>query len=149
MDWRKEVRETITYIVIGLVLAFTINTGLGYALDTDKPVMAVVSSSMVPTLNRGDLVVVKGTEADTIVVGDVIVYHNPFQGVAVVHRVVDIKEENGRLIFYTKGDNDVTNRLTDQDAGIAPPINEHYIKGRVVLTIPKLGWFRVILSSVF
>jgi signal peptidase I len=149
MDWKKEIRETVIYIVIGLVLAFTINTGLGHALDTDKPVMAVVSSSMVPTLNKGDLVIVKGTEVENIVVGDIIVYHNPLQGVAVVHRVVDIKEENGERIFYTKGDNNITNRLTDQEAGIAPPITGHYIKGRVVLTIPKLGWFRVILSTAF
>ncbi len=149
MDWEKEIRETVTYIVIGLILAFTINAGIGYALGTDKPVMAVVSNSMVPTLNKGDLVIVKGTETGDIKVGDIIVYHNPFQGIAVVHRVVDIKEENGVLTFYTKGDNNVTNRLTDQEAGIAPPITEHYIMGRVVLTIPKLGWFRVILSTVF
>jgi signal peptidase I len=149
MDWKKEIRETLIYIVIGLILAFTINTGLAYALKTDKPVMAVVSSSMVPTLNKGDLVVVKGTEIENIVVGDIIVYHNPLQGVAVVHRVVDIREENGMLTFYTKGDNNLTNRLVDQEAGIAPPITGHYVKGRVVLTIPKLGWFRVILSTVF
>lgn len=149
MDLLKEIRETLIYVVIGLFLAFTINMGLGYALNTDKPVMAVVSSSMEPTLSKGDLVVVKGTEIETIMVGDVIVYHNPFQGVDVVHRVIEIKKEGGELYFYTKGDNNITNRLPDQDAGVAPPITEYYVKGRVVLTIPKLGWFRVIVSSVF
>jgi signal peptidase len=149
MDWKKEIRETIIYIVVGLAMAYTINTGLGYALDTDKPVMAVVSNSMDPTLKKGDLVVIKGVSPEEIVVGDVIVYHNPFQGVAVVHRVIDIRSDEDGLVFYTKGDNNRTNRLSDQDAGIAPPIREHWIKGKVVVTIPKLGWPRVILTMIF
>lgn len=149
MDWRKEIRETIMYIFIGLVLAYTINIGLGYGLGAEKPVMAVVSSSMEPTLNKGDLVVVKGTSPEEINVGDIIVYHNPFQGVAVVHRVIDIKKDGDEFVFYTKGDNNRTNRLSDQEAGIAPPVREYWVKGRVVLTIPKLGWFRVILTMLF
>ncbi len=149
MDLKKEIRETVTYVIIGLVLAYAINTGLGYALDTDKPVMAVVSNSMDPTLKKGDLVVVRGVSPEDIAIGDVIVYHNPLQGVAVVHRVIDIKRDGDELIFYTKGDNNRTNRLSDQEAGIAPPIREYWVKGKVVITIPKLGWPRVILTAIF
>jgi signal peptidase len=149
MNWKKEIRETFLYVVIGLVLAYGINTGLGHALDTDKPVMAVVSNSMDPTLKKGDLVVVKGVSPEDIKIGDIIVYHNPLQGVAVVHRVIDIRKDGGKLIFYTKGDNNRTNRLSDQEAGIAPPVREQWVKGIVVLTIPKLGWPRVILSMFF
>lgn len=149
MDWKKEARETVMYIIIGLVLAYTINTGLGYALGTDKPVMAVVSSSMEPTLKRGDLVVVKGAPPEEISIGDIIVYYNPFQRVAVVHRVIDIKKNGDEFVFYTKGDNNLTNPKSDQEAGIAPPIREDWVKGRVVLTIPKLGWPRVILTMLF
>ncbi len=148
MDWRKEIRETFIYIAVGLLMAYAINTGLGYALDTDKPVMAVVSNSMDPTIKKGDLVVVKGIPPGDIAVGDIIVYHNPLQGVAVVHRVIDIRSDEDGLVFYTKGDNNRTNRLSDQDAGIAPPIREYWIKGKVVVTIPKLGWPRVILTMV-
>jgi signal peptidase len=111
--------------------------------------MAVVSSSMEPTLKRGDLVVVKGVSPEEISIGDIIVYHNPFQRVAVVHRVIDIKKDGDEFIFYTKGDNNLTNRLSDQEAGIAPPVREYWVKGRVVLTIPKLGWPRVILTMLF
>ncbi|MDI6654262.1 MAG: signal peptidase I [Candidatus Hydrothermarchaeota archaeon] len=148
MDLKKELKETVLYIVIGIVLAYGINTGLGYALDTDKPVMAVVSSSMEPTFYKGDLVVVKGIEPEKIAVGDVIVYHNPFRGVSVVHRVIEIKKINSGLYFYTKGDNSITNQLSDQESGIAPPIREEWIKGRLILVIPKLGWFRVALSNL-
>ncbi len=149
MDWKKEIKETVQYVIIGLVLAYGINTGLGYALDTDKPVMAVVSSSMEPAFYKGDLVVVKGIEPEKIAIRDVIVYYNPFRGVPVVHRVVEIKKLNSELYFYTKGDNDVTNQLSDQESGIAPPIRKEWVKGRVVLVVPKLGWFRVALSDLF
>lgn len=149
MDLRKEFKETAQYIVIGLVLAYGINIGLGYALDADKPVMAVVSSSMEPTFYKGDLVVVKGIEPEKITIGEVIVYHNPFRGVPVVHRVVGIKKINSEIYFYTKGDNNVTNQLSDQESGIAPPVRKEWVKGRVVLVVPKLGWFRVALSSLF
>ncbi|MEE8167721.1 MAG: signal peptidase I [Candidatus Hydrothermarchaeales archaeon] len=166
MDWKKEIKETILYIFVGLILAYVINTGLGYALDTTKPVMAVVSNSMEPTFSRGDLVVIKGAAHDDIWVGDVIVYDNPCRGIPVVHRVIDIKEapvpesyrcpngvvlssENGiPVVFYTKGDNMRTNHLSDQASGIAPPIKPNWVRGRVILIIPKLGWLRVLLTEL-
>jgi signal peptidase len=148
MDLKKEIKETVIYIVVGLVLAAVINTGLGYALDTDKPIMAVVSNSMEPTFYKGDLVVVKGIEPERIQVGDVIVYQNPWRGIPVVHRVVGIEKTDSRIYFFTKGDNNRTNRYSDQQSGIAPPVGQDLVKGRVVLVIPKLGWFKVLLTEL-
>jgi signal peptidase len=147
MDWKKEIKETIIYIIVGLVLANVINTGLGYALHTSKPVMAVVSNSMEPTFYKGDLVVVKGVDPNTIKVGDIIVYENPWRGIPVVHRVVGIEKVDGRIYFFTKGDNARTNRFSDQQSGIAPPVSEEMVKGKVIIVIPKLGWFKVLLTE--
>ncbi|MFQ5887933.1 MAG: signal peptidase I [Candidatus Hydrothermarchaeales archaeon] len=144
MDLKKEIIETGKYVLLGLVLAFIINQGLGYALETEKPVMAVVSNSMVPTFYKGDLVVVKGVDPEKLEKGDIIVYQNPYRNIPIVHRVVDIEDHGGYRYFYTKGDH---NLRTDQAFGIAPPVREDLIKGRVILIIPKLGWFRVILTE--
>jgi signal peptidase len=149
MDLVKEVKETVIYIMVGLVAAFIINTGLGYALSTEKPIMAVVSDSMEPTFYKGDLVVVKGVETDDIQVGDIIVFHNPYRNIPVVHRVIKIQRTGSMTYFYTKGDNNRTNPHSDQTSGIAPPIPEDLVKGRVVKTIPKLGWFRVAVTGLF
>lgn len=149
MDWKKEIKETIIYVFVGLVLAYLINTGLGFALDTTRPVMAVVSGSMEPTFYRGDLVVVKGIYAEDIGVGDIIVYDNPYRGIPVVHRIIEIEETEDGLEFYTKGDNIKTNHLSDQQSGIAPPIRPRWIRGKVVLVIPKLGWLRVMLTEIY
>ncbi len=148
MDWEKEIRETVIYIVIGLVAAFTINTGLAFAFDTSKPVMAVVSGSMEPTFYKGDLIVSKGVPPETLEVGDVIVYRNPIRGIDVVHRIVDKEQRGPHIYFITKGDNNRTNPEPDQVSGLAPPIMDEWVEGRVVLVIPKLGWFKVALTDI-
>ena len=148
MDWKKEIRETVLYIFIGLLAAYTINTGLAFALDTPKPVMAVVSGSMEPTFHKGDLIVSKGVPPETLEVGDVIVYENPARRIDVVHRIVDKEERGQHIYFYTKGDNNVTNPEWDQKSGLAPPIMDEWVRGKVVLRIPKLGWFKVMLTEI-
>lgn len=143
--FKKEAISVIKYILIGLILSITINIALAHALNTEKPIMAVVSNSMLPTFSRGDLIIVKGVDTQKIKIGDVIVYYNPRTRMPIVHRVVDIWEmEDGRR-FITKGDN---NAHTDQESGIAPPVHESWVKGKVVVVIPKLGYFRVAVLEV-
>jgi signal peptidase len=140
MDVKSEIVSTAKYILIGLVLAVLINQGLGYALQAEKPIMAVVSNSMVPVFYRGDLIVVKGMDCNEIEVGDIIVYDNPIRRIPIVHRVVEIDDSNKRLRFVTKGDN---NSHTDQSTGISPPVECAWIRGEVKLKVPKLGLFKV------
>lgn len=147
MDWKKEMRETVFYILIGLILAFTINTSLGYALNTQRPVMAVVSGSMEPTFYKGDLIVAKGVPTESLVVGDVIVFENHLRGIDVVHRVIKVEGGSSHTYFYTQGDNNRTNPISDQESGLSPPVMDDWVKGKVVLVIPKLGWFKVILTE--
>jgi len=143
---KEELISTLIYIAVGLFLAQFINFGLGYALQVDKPIMAVVSSSMVPTFYKGDLILVRGADPAELERGDIIVYQNPYKSIPVVHRIVDITEEGGRRTFYTKGDH---NPWCDQIAGIAPPVEEEWIRGKVFLIVPKLGWFKVFLMEYF
>ena len=42
----KEALDTLKYIILGVVVAYLLNFGLGKALRTDMPVVAVVSDSM-------------------------------------------------------------------------------------------------------
>lgn len=148
IDWGKEIKETVLYIIVGLVAAYVLSTGLGFALGTEKPIMAVVSDSMEPTLYKGDLIIVKGVDLALIEEGDIIVFHNRFRGIDVVHRIVEIKESEMGRIFITKGDNNLTNPYPDQVMKIAPPVTEDMVKGRVLKVVPKLGWIRVIFTEI-
>jgi signal peptidase len=141
MGIKEETYSTIKYIVIGLLLAVVINQGLGYALQADKPIMAVVSNSMVPIFYRGDLIVVKGIDCEDIEVGDIIVYNNPIRQIPIVHRVIEIDDDpQGIRTLITKGDN---NSHADQSTGISPPVKCGWVKGEVKLIVPKLGLFKV------
>ncbi|WP_347721611.1 signal peptidase I [Candidatus Nanohalococcus occultus] len=66
--------EELYFIVISLVLAFGILQTTGAVLNTDKPVVSVVSCSMYPQLHVGDILVVQGQNFEDIKEGDVLVY---------------------------------------------------------------------------
>lgn len=70
------------FLVIALVLAFGTLQTTGTALNTERPVVSVVSCSMYPGpgeegLYKGDILVVKGTPFEQIDEGDTIVYKVP------------------------------------------------------------------------
>lgn len=94
----------------------------------------VSGTSMLPTLEQGDLVVIQPVPFDSVHLGDIIVYGPPCSasGDAVIHRVVNYS--NGGLT--TKGDN---NPISDQAAGIAvSPIHPDCIIGKVIFVVPYL-----------
>lgn len=70
------------FLGIALVLAFGTLQTTGTALNTDQPVVSVVSCSMYPGpgekgLDKGDILVVDGTPFEKIEEGDTIVYSVP------------------------------------------------------------------------
>ncbi len=54
--WRSELWETALALLLAVVLWF----GAGYVLQTPSPLNAIVSCSMLPHLQRGDMVVLSG-----------------------------------------------------------------------------------------
>lgn len=54
--WMKEIKETL----IAFAFAVFIWYGVGFILNTSAPLDAIVSCSMLPSLDRGDLVVLQG-----------------------------------------------------------------------------------------
>ena len=66
-------------------------------------VHTVISDSMYPTLQVGEMVVTQQVDPDTIHTGDIIAFHYPGCDQLVCHRVIDI-ERNSFLYFVTKGD---------------------------------------------
>lgn len=163
---QKDWIEIAVYIFLGYLIAVGANKGMAYALQTDFPVVAVVSCSMEHFKNpeqkfykyleeknltkaqienlpfsdgirMGDIVIVKGTPINKIEIGDVVVYK--FQGnEPIIHRVVE--KSNDGLI--TKGDNN--NNIDQSSSGIAPPIKADNLKGKALMHIPILGYVKII-----
>jgi signal peptidase I len=94
----------------------------------------VESTSMLPALEPGDLVVIQSVPISDVHVGDIIVYNPPCSatGASVIHRVVEV-EKTGLI---TQGDN---NPGTDIQEGIATsPIEQSCLVGKVVFVIPYI-----------
>lgn len=67
------------FIVLALILAFGILQFAGTVFQTERPVVSVVSCSMYPEYDRGDVLAVSGTDFQDIQEDDVIVFQVPFE----------------------------------------------------------------------
>jgi len=98
--------RAIVLILILFVATYGSVEVLKIVLNTESPLMVVSSGSMIPTLNVGDIILVRGVDASTITVGTIIIFHSPYDyQMPIVHRVMSISNDAGTLYFQTKGDN--------------------------------------------
>ncbi len=122
-------------IILGSIGAFWF--GLRSYLRTGYPLLAVASESMVPTLNVGDLIVVRGGLGVSEIVaaydtGDIIVFHKPSDPrELIVHRAVEKLGSGNNTYLRTKGDNNVP-----VDGW---KIYDSHLIGKVVGTVPYVG----------
>ena len=68
--------------------------------------LIVLTDSMYPEIESGDLIICRTAEADEIEVNDIISFFDPAgNGTSIVtHRVIEIIEEDGEILFRTRGD---------------------------------------------
>lgn len=142
---KKIIGDFAFFAVLLLIVArfLTIFNGVAF------PANIVASSSMKPTLNKGDIVIWIPCKIENVAVGDIVVYRSIY-GNLVVHRVVDIK--NGKLV--TKGD---ANEYTDQKGPHLPEpyVDEERLKGKVIMIgnspakIPYAGYLWILINDAF
>lgn len=136
-----EKEHSIWYYLFGHAMTLILVAFLGLAgLVTVYPAMnkgsslTVLTQSMQPVLDPGDLVTVIPKECSEINIGDVVAYHpNPKDPTLITHRVLDKVVGGPEICTYTlKGDN---NSDIDQQT-----ITQKMIAGKGIYRIPKLGW---------
>ncbi|MDR0979417.1 MAG: signal peptidase I [Lachnospiraceae bacterium] len=101
--------------------------------------LAIATGSMSPTINAGDVVILKKSKIEDIQKGDVIEFTDEY-GNTVVHRAVDIKNQNGQIYITTKGDNN-----SKSDSLITTSEN---FKGKILFKIKYIGYPAVWLSKM-
>lgn len=167
----KRIIIGILIVVIGFGSPFIINFLMQAILQTQHPLVVVVSDSMNPAIYRGDLLILQGKNPIDIVNGtiegkngDIIVYdahgvwdewpNGQVPDEPIVHRIVNKWFDNstGEWMFYTKGDNDVTNTNIDPPDGYSQfdykyPVPEDKILGVVIGRVPYIGYFNIFLSE--
>lgn len=145
------VYEIVTSFMMLGALYLAIMGGLMVVLTTDCPLRSVVSDSMKHRDNmwmrwfrdydvskfpirggfeRGDLLLIRGVNPESLKVGDVIVYEKG--GTLIAHRILAVENRDGEIHFRTKGDGNPA-----PDIGSIPASS---VRGKVVLVVPNLGW---------
>ncbi|NUN11676.1 signal peptidase I [Candidatus Micrarchaeota archaeon] len=122
--------QTIEKTTYALALILAVYFLLVLMLGNWSFTATVESNSMIPVLEKGDLVVIK--KQSFYAEGDVIVF---FDGQKfVVHRIISKDED----YYLTKGD------ANTQDDGF---VSTQSIVGKNVFTIKKLGWLNLWLAG--
>jgi signal peptidase len=142
LNWNKWPEYGKTGFFVVLIVGITL-TGYGVftvAMGTSSPLVVVTSDSMLPTLERGHLLVLQRQAPEDIQVGNIIVYNADWHTQApVVHRIIQIENVTGEIRYYTQGDN---NSQPD-------PFYRTYedIVGVVVFSIPFIGNITLFLQQ--
>jgi len=105
-------------------------------------IFTVISGSMIPVYDIGDIIIVRDVEPKEIKVDDDIVYkgeQGSLRNKTITHRVVSIeKDEDGNYKIITKG---VANRGQD------PSINQTQVYGKVIGHIPIVSFILKVITN--
>lgn len=133
----------IMYAVLIIIMVYNISLIAQSILKPNKTpsflgvkTYVIISGSMEPNIEIGDIVVGKAEE--NLDIGDVISYR---KGQSVItHRITQInKNENGEIEYRTQGDN---NNVEDEES-----IKPSNVEGKVIKIVPKLGKVTLILQN--
>lgn len=107
-------------------------------------IFTVISGSMIPVYDIGDILVVKEISPENLKVGDDIVYKGEksyYRNKTITHRVISIhKKEDGNYGIVTKG---VANRAQD------PEINQTQVLGKVIFDISIISFILKIITNIY
>ena len=141
-DIRKKKQKFHNKISFAVIFIFCINlVSFMIGIFKYEPI-TILSNSMKPIYERGDVVIfekISDSELSQIPINEIIVYSVGEQNIA--HRIVDKIEENGTVIYLTKGDN---NNVSDK---VAVQIDQ--IKGKYIFHIKYIGFPTVWLYEYF
>lgn len=135
LKWIGNFLMTMILVLVVALFLLAISSKLskdGVSRFGGYQMMEVLSGSMSPVFEAGDVIVIKPVSTAQIKNGDIITFRSSTNSKMIItHRVVDIVNEDG-LVFKTKGD---ANDVVDQSNAAAGDV-----LGRYTLKIPYLGW---------
>ncbi|HDX9589499.1 TPA: signal peptidase I [Bacillus pseudomycoides] len=134
----KVISNIISFVLftIMVVLAFVVISSK--ASGSDPTVMgyqfkAVLSGSMEPTFLTGSVIAIEPTkDGSKYKKGDVITFKEKDNKI-VTHRIIDVKNINGKVVYETKGDN-------NNGPDLNPVLAENVIGKYADITVPYVGY---------
>ena len=134
---------TILVLIIAVLLIYVIYIKVlesqGRLGDAKFNFYTILTQSMYPTIEAGDIIVTYKNSDDIYNTKDIITFVSPSDPVTITHRIIEVSMVNGEYYYRTKGDHNNT-----ADRQVIPSDN---VIGRVVLRIPKAGYIQQFLVS--
>jgi signal peptidase I len=101
--------------------------------------------------SKADILFITGVSPDKIKIGDIILFNSGSKGTPIIHRVINIRQENSEFIFTTIGDNNAASFSLNQSALVNPyrideiNVKQEQIVGKARFRIlPYVGWVKLI-----
>ncbi|XP_068710580.1 signal peptidase complex catalytic subunit SEC11A-like [Montipora foliosa] len=150
-DVRRMNKRQLFYQALNFAMivssALMIWKGLMVVTGSESPIVVVLSGSMEPAFQRGDLLFLTNSKEDPIRVGEIVVFKVEGREIPIVHRVLKIHEkQNGDIKFLTKGDNNSVD-----DRGLYAPgqlwLERKDVVGRARGFVPYVGMVTIIMND--
>ena len=152
------IRFSLKPLIEGAFLAaaglLIISHFLGSSGGSQSMFSVVISGSMEPQVQRGDVIIWVPATAEDLEIGDVAIFSSyKWKDTTVSHRVVNITYKGGVAYLVTKGDN---NNYTDQARG-EPTVSSGNLLGKGMTVgddkrlfkIPYAGWVMLLATDFF
>lgn len=150
MKMLKKILSVTSKVLIGLLMILMILTlvlrisGSNFKLF-GLNVYYIATPSMEPDLKVGDVILSKNVkDYSKLEIGDIISYNGEegsYRGKLITHQIIDIKEENGKYIFITKG--------TNENSTVDPDVREDQVVSKMLFEIPLIGKLVKLLANKF
>jgi signal peptidase len=148
---RLQLNNLLTMAMV-IASAFAIWKGLSVVTNSSSPLVVVLSGSMEPAFQRGDILFLWNREK-YVNVGDIVVYNAPQRDIPIVHRVLhehiveDKKTATLQQYLLTKGDNNERDDLPLYGYGKTYLNRENDIVGNVKGYLPKVGYITILITE--
>lgn len=145
MHLRQQLTQFLTVAYV-FTSAFMVWKTLLVIADSHSPIVVVLSGSMEPAFQRGDILFLWNRQS-RVAVGDIVVYEVKGQSIPIVHRVLREHHNAGKQLLLTKGDNNHDDDLLLYARKQSYLNLETDLVGTVKGYIPFLGYVTILISE--
>lgn len=151
LNVRQLLLHTLNFSMM-VASALAIWKTLVLASSSESPIVVVLSGSMRPAFDRGDLLFLTNYQDDPLRVGEIVVYQLEDKGIPIVHRILRLYEfDDGNYTFLTKGDNNTgDDRPLYRQYGNANKkfLSRKEIVGRARGSLPLVGYITILFNDI-
>ncbi|EEQ38921.1 putative signal peptidase complex catalytic subunit [Clavispora lusitaniae] len=145
MNLRQQLTQLLSIAYV-FTSAFVAWKALSIVANSHSPIVVVLSGSMEPAFQRGDILFLWNRDSQAKV-GDVVVYEIKGKSIPIVHRVLREHHGKDKQFLLTKGDNNALDDLSLYARKQNYLNQKTDLVGTVKAYLPKVGYVTILLTE--